>query len=499
MRLFDRYLAVDWSANNSPKRGMDSIWIAERGPGGAAESVNPPTRVAAMAHLTERLQEARAGGERVFVGFDFPFGYPAGAVARLGAGETWQALWDLLDSELTDGADNRSNRFEVAARLNARLGAGGPQFWGCPAHLASDWLSPTKKADYSEVAEFRVVERVAKGAKSTWQLAYSGSVGSQCLLGLKHLSALRRHSELGAEIAIWPFETDFERRIARPIVLAEIYPSLEGHDEGVTPKDRAQVEAQVRLFADLDAAGRLRQRLSLPAAYEVHRERLLAEEGWIVGAGQDGASSQTYLRDPDAIYAQSFATIREEADLSGLDPRLHPPAIRMMHASGMVEIAGDIIGSPELPEAARAALAAGAPVLCDCEMVRSGIIRRFLPSGTELVVTLDHPRTAELAKTLATTRSAAAVDLWRERLGGAVVVIGNAPTALFHLLEMLEAGAPRPAAIIAVPVGFVGAAESKALLATTGHNVPFLTLRGRRGGSAMASAAFNAIARGADA
>lgn len=497
MRLFDRYLAVDWSANNSPKQGADSIWIAERGPGGALDSINPPTRTLAMQHVTERLREARAGGERVFVGFDFPFGYPAGVVARLGAGTDWRDLWDLLERELSDDADNRSNRFDAAVRLNARLGEGGPQFWGCPAHLSSDWLSPTKNADFSEIAEFRVVERVAKGAKSTWQLAYAGSVGSQCLLGLKHLSALRRHPELGSEIAIWPFETDFERQIVRPITLAEIYPSLDGHDAQVMPRDRAQVEAQVRLFAELDAAGRLHQRLSLPAAYEGYRERLLAEEGWIVGAGQSAPVS--YLRDPDAIYAQSFATIRAEADLSGLDPRLHAAAIRMIHASGMVDIVGEIVGTPDLPEAARAAIAAGAPVLCDCEMVRSGIIRRFLPPETELIVKLDDARTAPLARDLATTRSAAAVELWRDQLAGAVVVIGNAPTALFHLLEMLAAGGPRPAAIIATPVGFVGAAESKALLATLGHNVPFLTLLGRRGGSAIASAAFNAIARGTDA
>ncbi len=202
----------------------------------------------------------------------------------------------------------------------------------------------------------------------------------------------------------------------------------------------------------------------------------------------------TYLRDPDAIYAQSFATIRAEADLSHLDPALHEVAIRMIHACGMVDLAADIVGSPGLAEAVRAGTG---PILCDCEMVRSGIIRRYLPPAAELVVALNDPVVPKLAKSLGTTRSAAAVELWRPRLAGSVVVIGNAPTALFHLLEMLAAGAPRPAAIIAAPVGFVGAAESKALLVANSFSIPFVTVTGRRGGSAIASAAFNAISKGA--
>jgi len=156
----------------------------------------------------------------------------------------------------------------------------------------------------------------------------------------------------------------------------------------------------------------------------------------------------------------------------------------------------DICGDPDIGPALRTALAAGAPVLCDCRMVAAGIITRRLPAGTELVVTLDDDAVPALAERLGTTRSAAAVELWRARLAGAVVVIGNAPTALFHLLDGLATGWPRPAAIVAAPVGFVGAAESKALLATGGHGVPFLTVRGRRGGSAITSAAFNGLAAG---
>ena len=202
-----------------------------------------------------------------------------------------------------------------------------------------------------------------------------------------------------------------------------------------------------------------------------------------------------YLRDPDAIYAQSFATIRAEADLGGLSDDMQDVAIRMIHACGMVEIAPHIRASDDVVEKIEFALVENAPILCDCEAVRSSIITRYL-HGNELVVTLSDARVPALAKQLRTTRSAAAVELWRDRLEAAIVVIGNAPTALFHLLELLDAGAPKPAAIIATPVGFVGAEESKGELSLDTHGVPFITVLGRRGGSAIAAAALNAIARG---
>ncbi|HEY9010637.1 MAG TPA: precorrin-8X methylmutase [Devosia sp.] len=207
----------------------------------------------------------------------------------------------------------------------------------------------------------------------------------------------------------------------------------------------------------------------------------------------------SYLRNPDAIYAESFAIIRAEADLANLHPALHDIAIRMIHACGMPDLATDIVGSPAVVDATREALALGKPILCDCEMVRSGVIRRNLPAGNDLVLTLNEPNILELSKLLGTTRSAAAVELWRPRLEGAVVLIGNAPTALFHLLDMLDAKGPRPAAIIAAPVGFVGAAESKARLSQGSHGIPFVTVLGRRGGSAIAAAALNAITAGAPA
>jgi precorrin-8X/cobalt-precorrin-8 methylmutase len=201
----------------------------------------------------------------------------------------------------------------------------------------------------------------------------------------------------------------------------------------------------------------------------------------------------TYLRDPDAIYAESFAIIRGEADLAHLPPALHPVAIRMIHACGMVDLADDIVGDPRLVEVVEHSLGKGEVILCDSEMVAAGVLSRV---ANERLVTLNDPAVSDLAARLETTRSAAAVELWRDRLAGAVVVIGNAPTALFHLLEMIDAGAPKPAAIIATPVGFVGAAESKAELAANPRGIPFITLRGRRGGSAIAAAALNAIALG---
>ena len=202
-----------------------------------------------------------------------------------------------------------------------------------------------------------------------------------------------------------------------------------------------------------------------------------------------------YVRDGAAIYDISFATIRSEADLSGLSAVEARVAVRMIHACGMVDLTDDILFSTGFGDAARNALDAGAPVLCDAKMVAIGIARSRLPGNNEVICTLDDPAVPELAGRLGTTRSAAALELWRERLEGAVVAIGNAPTALFRLLELLDDGAPAPAAVIGVPVGFVGAAESKEALAAR-PDLPHLTVRGRRGGSAMATAAVNALASG---
>jgi precorrin-8X/cobalt-precorrin-8 methylmutase len=201
-----------------------------------------------------------------------------------------------------------------------------------------------------------------------------------------------------------------------------------------------------------------------------------------------------YEKDGAAIYRQSFATIRAEADLADLPADVSQVAVRMIHACGMTDLVADLLYSPGVVAAARAALRAGAPILCDVNMVASGVTRKRLPADNEVLCTLTDPAVPGLAKELGTTRSAAAMELWRPRLEGAVVAVGNAPTSLFRLLEMVEAGAPRPAAVIGVPVGFIGAAESKQALAEHPAALEHLVVRGRRGGSAIAAAAINAIA-----
>jgi precorrin-8X/cobalt-precorrin-8 methylmutase len=206
--------------------------------------------------------------------------------------------------------------------------------------------------------------------------------------------------------------------------------------------------------------------------------------------------SRDYIRDGAAIYARSFATIRAEAELDRFTPAEARVAVRVIHACGMVDIARELDFSPDFATAARAALLAGRPVLCDAKMVAHGITRARLPAGNEVICTLDDPEVRPLAARIGNTRSAAALELWGAQMAGALVAIGNAPTALFHLLDLIDAGAPRPAAVIGLPVGFVGAAESKAALAAFG--LPFLTLHGRKGGSAMAVAAVNALASEAE-
>jgi precorrin-8X/cobalt-precorrin-8 methylmutase len=202
-----------------------------------------------------------------------------------------------------------------------------------------------------------------------------------------------------------------------------------------------------------------------------------------------------YLRDGTAIYERSFAIIRAEADLSRFSVEEADIAVRMIHACGQVEAAQHIVFGGDVVSSARQALTAGAPIFCDAEMVAHGITRARLPARNDVVCTLNDPRTPGIAANSGTTRSAAALDLWLDRLAGAVVAIGNAPTALFRLLEMLDDGAPKPAAILGIPVGFVGAAESKAALAADPRGVPFIVVRGRIGGSAMTAAAVNALAR----
>lgn len=201
-----------------------------------------------------------------------------------------------------------------------------------------------------------------------------------------------------------------------------------------------------------------------------------------------------YIRDPQEIYRRSFDGIAAEADLEALPPAMRGVAVRLIHACGMTDLAGDLQFSPGAAEAGREAIARGVAIICDVEMVRSGIIRSRFGAGNEIACTLNDAGVAELASASGQTRSAAAVEFWGDRLGGAVVAIGNAPTALFRLLELLDDGAPRPALIVGMPVGFVGAAESKAELVANPRGCEFIAIRGRRGGCALAAAAVNALA-----
>ncbi len=476
-------------------------------------------------------------------GFDFPFGYPKGAARLLTGRDGWSALWEAIGREVGEGPANANDRFDAAARLNARVAAAGP-FWG--NGLARDIEGLPRRCPQgwgaSLPARRRLIEGKARGAQETWKLSGNGSVGGQALVGIAMLDRLRRRQALAGGVAVWPFEP----AAGAPIVLAETYPSLWPPDPRESVKDAGQVRAVAEHFRALDAAGRMAALLTVPDELSPgDRDAVLSDEAWMLGAdregrpaaacaapaaggGVPGASGATragasdrpgaaevcefvesegaagvadaeaplrYLRDPAEIYRRSFAAVRAEARLDHLPADLRDVAVRLVHACGMPEITARLAWSEDVAGAARGALGAGAPVLCDCRAVASMVTRVANP----VVCAIGEPGVPRLAARLGTTRSAAAVELWADRIGGAVVAIGNAPTALFHLLERLDAGWPRPAAILAFPVGFVGAAESKAELAARPRGVPYLTLRGRRGGSAMAAAAVNALARPAEA
>jgi precorrin-8X/cobalt-precorrin-8 methylmutase len=287
MALFDRYIAVDWSAANTPRTGKDSIWIADS----EVASANPATRHEAMATLTDRLISARAAGQRVMLGFDFVFGYPQGAAEAIAGRADWQALWSHLAAAVTDNPDNSSNRFHVAAGINARLQA--PHYWGHPHQHRYDNLGPRRPLGYATIPERRRAEMAARSAQPVWKLTGAGAVGSQSLLGIARLETLRRHPALVADIAVWPFDTAFAGDFSRPIAIVEIYPSLFVLDDpSVTPKDRAQVETCVRRFAAMDAAGELADFLDAPVGMDTATlATLLREEGWIAGVGRAPAAS----------------------------------------------------------------------------------------------------------------------------------------------------------------------------------------------------------------
>jgi precorrin-8X/cobalt-precorrin-8 methylmutase len=541
-RLFDTHVIVDWSARSRPSPARptrDAIWIATCRDGRAPEISYHRTRAGAVTHLADLLDAERRAGRRVLAGFDFPFGYPAGVAMRLCGRPEALVLWRWLAGKVEDSEDNRNNRYAVAERINAAWDGVGPM-WGRPPHLRQPGLPLTARERRGDghPPERRLADARARGAKTVWQLAYAGSVGSQMLLGLPALERLRTDPRFAGDIAVWPFQTGLAVPDA-PVVLAEVYPSLiraavaRRRREGEI-LDAAQTRVNALAFAALDRAGGLAPLFAGPADLSAReRRRVETEEAWMLGLGaaeglalalddrraelvvrppargrrpgsvlaarRDGPVLRApaplrYVRDPAEIYRLSFEAVRAEARLSHLPRDLAEVAVRLVHACGMPEITARLAWSEGVGEAARQALGAGAVILCDCQAVASMVIRDRLPAGNAVVCTLGELEVPLLAREIGNTRSAAAVELWRHRVEGAVVAIGNAPTALFHLLELLDSGWPRPAAILAFPVGFVGAAESKAELAARPRGVPFLTLRGRRGGSAMAAAAVNALA-----
>ena len=514
-RVFDAYVMVDWSAAAAPATGADSVWmyfIEDNGEATQERRFNPPTRHAAMALLADLLSDLVARDRVVLVGFDFAFGYPAGFAACLGHGRAdWRAVWQEFAGRIEDDATNANNRFEVAAELNRRISGEALPFWNCPQSAVGPMLAAKKPGNPGPqpMAAFRLTDRAGPGPKSVWQLFGAGSVGSQTLLGIARLERLRRHPWLEGRVRVWPFETGLVK-MERPgvdgwrVLFAEVYPSMlpdQPREEEI--KDLRQVRSLARRFARLDGEGRLAALFAGPVDLVAEdRRRVETEEGWILGIGAglrsavnpDRAGDYEFVRDPDEIYRRSFAIIRAEADLTHLPAELEAIAVRLIHAAGDPAVVADLCASDDAPAAGRAALARGATILVDTEMVAAGIIRRMLPAATAVRCTLAESGVAERAVRQRTTRSAAAVDAWVPWLDGAVVAIGNAPTALFRLLELIDAGAPRPAVILGFPVGFVGAAESKEALIAHSAGIPYISLRGRRGGSAFAAAAVNALA-----
>jgi precorrin-8X/cobalt-precorrin-8 methylmutase len=534
--MFDTFVMVDWSAATVPRKGRDSIWVCWRAPDGERLE-NPPTRHAAKILLCDWLAEAMGRGERVLLGFDFPFGYPAGFANRLGlSGLPWRAVWDEIGRLIEDSEQNGNNRFRIAAELNRRVSGGCFPFWGCPASFDTPFLRPKhhRSHDREGLAERRLVDLHIPSAQPCWKLLGSGSVGGQALTGIPVVRALRDDPRWQHDARVWPFETGLRAPTDGAVVIAEVYPSLwaVSATDG-EPKDAAQVRAVAGFFAERDCEGQLAAFFAGdPGLTAEQRDRVETEEAWTLGVtaarqrpipvptrnhaalpspralsrtakegveeskvdAGDGGRPYTYLRKPGEITRRSFELIRQESDLARFPRSLQPVAVRLAHAAGDSTILSDLAWSRRALAAGRQALAAGAPILVDSAMVAAGVMSERLPKRNAILCTLRDQATARLAAARKTTRSAAAVELWRSHLSGSVVAIGNAPTALFRLLEILAEGGPKPALVLGFPVGFVGAAEAKAALVAFGRGLEFITLRGRRGGSALAAAAVNALA-----
>jgi precorrin-8X/cobalt-precorrin-8 methylmutase len=287
--MFDAFAIVDWSAANVPRSGPDSIWICWLGPEGKRLD-NPRTRHAAKKLIGERLAAARVNGQRVLLGFDFPFGHPAGFAARLGlGGPPWRAVWDEIARLVEDHENNRNNRFKVAAKLNHRISGGRFPFWGCPVGFRSDFLGPRHhRAHESDgLAEKRLIDKRMKGAQPCWKLAYAGSVGSQSLTGIPVVRALRDDPRWSGVAHVWPFETGLCPPSDAQIVFAEVWPSLWGDEIRMMterPKDKAQVCFVAHLFERRDRADDLSQLFAGdPSLSAGQRQIVEREEAWTLG------------------------------------------------------------------------------------------------------------------------------------------------------------------------------------------------------------------------
>ncbi|HEX3884162.1 MAG TPA: hypothetical protein VHW66_16015 [Stellaceae bacterium] len=286
--VFDTYVIVDWSAANAPKTGRDSIWVCRRDHTGETLLANPPTRDAAKELLSDVLAFAAANDERVMLGFDFPFGYPEGFAARLGlSGLPWRAVWDEISRLITDGPDNRNNRFEVGEALNRRISNGRFPFWGCPPSRMGEHLGPRHHNGHAAggLAEKRLIDTWMVGAQPCWKLAYTGSVGSQALTGIPVVRALRDDPRWADRARVWPFETGLGVLDDARIVFAEVWPSWWRKEISSTlgpPNDKAQVRSVAQIFAEADRAGELTAWFAPPVAAS-HRDRVVAEEAWTLG------------------------------------------------------------------------------------------------------------------------------------------------------------------------------------------------------------------------
>jgi hypothetical protein len=291
MPLFDRILIVDWSGAGQPVTGKNSLWacLARReGDRDVIEWIeNFATRHAFIQRLDGVVGAAIAEGQRLLCGFDFAFGYPAGTAERLTGSADWRALWRKIADEIEDAPDNCNNRFDLASRWNATHFAGEPRFWGRPhQHVYADLSDKKPPAPTNAPLAFRRSEQFAKGAKSVWQLTYNGSVGSQTLLGIARLSRFLDESGHGENVAVWPFETGFAGSFEKPVVFAEIYPSLFALPESDEVKDALQVRTVAEAFARFDVDGRLGTLLDRPAVLtDVEVAVSIAEEGWVLGIG----------------------------------------------------------------------------------------------------------------------------------------------------------------------------------------------------------------------